>query len=116
MNVKVIHFNSTTKTFVTVANVATNFTNDLAGCEYAFRHTQNIDGSWSQGELINYDHVHMIDNPDFNPDVEVIAPLPSHLGRTYGHRSSMVGDLFVVNERIYVCASFGFQLYAPEIA
>jgi hypothetical protein len=42
-------------------------------------------------------------------------PLMTVGGRKYGHRSSMVGDLFVVNGNIYVCKGIGFELYEKEL-
>jgi hypothetical protein len=60
--------------------------------DLAWALTQNIDGSWSRGpELPDGSK-----NPDHSGLVEVVAPLPEHLGRVYGHRSCMVGDRFVI--------------------
>jgi hypothetical protein len=108
MLVKVIHFDATTSAMDTVALVNVpkhqlGFNSDEQdACEYAFARTQNIFGSWSMG-------------PQFE-DVEVIQPLLSCGGKTYGHRSSMVGDLFVVNGNIYMCKGCGFELYEKEFA
>jgi hypothetical protein len=60
--------------------------------DFAWRRCQNIDGSWSRGKVMPDDSL----NEDWSPDVEVVAPLPQHLGRVYGHRSAMVGDRFVI--------------------
>jgi len=60
--------------------------------EQAFTATQNINGSWSRG-------THLPDgtrNRDFNPFVTVVAPLPRYLGEERGHRSSSVGDGFLL--------------------
>jgi hypothetical protein len=73
--------------------------------EYAWRRTNNIDGSWSQGEFFEdgeYNH-------DYSPDVTVEAPLPVHNGRTYGLRSSMVGDIFIIGSRKFRVAAAGFK-------
>ena len=67
--------------------------------DYAFRWTQNLEGSWSTKD----------GNPDNNTDVTVIAPLPVHDGRTMGHRSSMVGDIFILDGVRYRVDSFGFE-------
>lgn len=118
MIVKVIHFDFETKKFNPVALVSVpkhqlGFKNDeVDACEYAFSRTQNIFGSWSMGSTFE-DGEH---NEDFSENVEVIAPLTEYQGRKIGHRSSMVGDLFVVNEQIYVCKGIGFELYEQEVA
>jgi hypothetical protein len=54
-------------------------------------------------------------NEDFSENVEVIMPLMTVDGRKYGHRSSMIGDIFVVNGNIYVCDTVGFKLYEKEL-
>ncbi len=73
--------------------------------EYAFARTQNIWGSWSKGEFF--------ENGERNQDYSAMvcaAPLVDGLG----HRSSMVGDTFTINEAdaIYIFAvdTFGFKL------
>ena len=66
--------------------------------EYAWRWTNNIEGSWSRPG-----------NPDYNPKVTVHAPLPVHDGKVYGHRSSMMGDLFKIGDRSYIVAMMGFR-------
>jgi hypothetical protein len=68
--------------------------------EYAYRWTQNIEGSWSKPG-----------NADSNENVTVRAPLPVHptSGRIMGLRSSMVGDRFTIGDRTWRVASFGFE-------
>ena len=117
MQVKVVHFNAETKKFedtaiVNVPSYQLGFKDaDTDACEYAFARTQNIFGSWSKGPVFE-DGEH---NEDFSENVEVIQPLLICDGKEYGHRSSMVGDLFVVNENIYVCKGIGFELYEKEL-
>lgn len=82
--------------------------------EYAWRWTNNVDGSWSRGEFIEtHDRRDPIErNRDFNEKVHVVAPLPEHLGRTYGIRSSMVHDVYVVvgePNAAYEVAVMGFE-------
>ena len=117
MLVKVIHFDATTSAMDTVAlvNVPAHQLGfkeaELDACEYAFARTQNIFGSWSVGSTFESgEH-----NEDFSENVEVVMPLMTVVGRKYGHRSSMVGDLFVVNRNIYVCKGIGFELYEKEL-
>jgi hypothetical protein len=116
MLVKVIHFDATTDAMDTVALVNVpkyqlGFnSNEQDACEYAFARTQNIFGSWSMGPQFEDGQ----SNEDFSENVEVIQPLLTCGGKEYGHRSSMVGDLFVVNGNIYVCKGIGFELYEKE--
>ena len=117
MLVKVVHFDPTTNAMnvVAVVNVPKHqlgFKNDeLDACEYAFSRTQNIFGSWSMGPSFE-DGEH---NEDYSENVDVIMPLATVGGRKYGHRSSMIGDLFIVNGNIYVCKVLGFELYQKDI-
>lgn len=117
MQVKVIHFDIETKKFedtaiVNVPSYQLGFKDaETDACEYAFARTQNIFGSWSKGPVFE-DGEH---NEDYSENVQVIADLPTYMGRTLGHRSSMVGDLFVVNGNIYVCKGIGFELYEKEL-
>jgi hypothetical protein len=117
MQVKVIYFDPATSAMDTVAlvNVPKHQLGfkeaDMDACEYAFTRTQNIFGSWSKGSQFE-DGQH---NEDFSENVEVIQPLTTFNGKAYGHRSSMVGDLFVVNGNIYMCKGCGFELYEKEL-
>lgn len=75
--------------------------------EYAFRLTQNIHGSWSKEDIGET-------NFDWSDDVTEIAPLQVIDGKEYGHRSSMVGDIFVVEGHgTYTVGVFGFET-TPE--
>ena len=72
---------------------------EMASLEYAYRWTQNIMDSWSL----------KMEN-DGNDDVEVVAELPVYDGKTYGLRSSMMGDRFYVEDGdAYECAMIGFE-------
>lgn len=66
--------------------------------EFAYRHTQNTDGSWSKGIM-----------PDGGPCVTRIAPLHTDKeGQTWGLRSTSVGDQMIVGDKFYEVASCGF--------
>ena len=78
-----------------------------AAMNYAFRWTNNIDGSWSQGEFLNF-----CDNPDFNENVTRLCPLPEYGGRKYGVRSTSVFDRMEINGCEWEVASFGFERVA----
>lgn len=91
--------------FEHVANVDAPRANIEAALEYAYRYTNNLDGSWSMGEVIQIDRCG-VDNPDFNPNVTVVKPLEGN----YGHRSTSVGDRMIVDGITYEVASFGFEV------
>jgi hypothetical protein len=120
MKVDVFHtdFKSTapTRTFKKVAVVtadavsASPVATESEALDYAYRWTNNIEGSWSKKVAWLYDSNNkMFENGDFNVDVEVVAPLLEVDGKTLGHRSSMVGDKFVVNGKEFAVATFGFD-------
>jgi hypothetical protein len=72
--------------------------------EHAYARSQNIEGSWSRGPVINGQQ-----NLDFDANIKRIAPLPVHDGRVYGLRSSSVGDVLCLDGRAYDVAGFGFK-------
>jgi hypothetical protein len=70
---------------------------DADALNLAWRHTNNVIDSWSRpgGE-------------DAHESLELLEPLYVHEGREYGHRSSVVGDIFQVDGKRYEVDSFGF--------
>ena len=76
--------------------------------QLAYTKTQNVFGSWSRGPAFEIGG-ETVTNEDYSPEIVVIAPLPTRLGRTYGHRSSHIGDVFSLNGVEYRVASFGFE-------
>ena len=70
--------------------------------ELAYRYTNNIEGSWSR-----------VGNVDAHPSLTLHTPLLEENGQTYGHRSSMVGDLIQVEVdgaiQTYKVANCGFD-------
>ena len=111
MKVTVIHMPhpaDTESEAVRVAEVTipAEITTESAACEYAYRWTQNIMGSWSIQD----------GNADNNDNVKRLAPL--HEGGM-GLRSSMMGDHFIVHSdnawshseegEVYECAMMGFE-------
>jgi hypothetical protein len=118
MQVDVFHadFGDTgpTGTFTRVAVVdavdGTDVMTESEALDYAYRWTNNLEGSWSKKEPWLYDSSNkMFENGDFNVDVEVVAPLEKIDGKVFGHRSSMMGDKFVVNGKEFAVATFGFD-------
>jgi hypothetical protein len=80
--------------------------------EYAFRRCQNLDGSWSMGEIIEYNGV-TSRNLDFDPNIAVMKPLRTWSdGRVMGHRSAMMYDRMIVDGDIYEVCAFGFEKVA----
>jgi len=70
--------------------------------EHAWRYTNNTEGSWSGGDR-NYS------NEDYSPDTKVLEPLANVDGKEWGHRSSMMGDVFGLGEKSFEVAMFGFK-------
>jgi hypothetical protein len=104
MKVTVQHINQDRDTgavlgFTDVAEVNVWHTEDVdAALEYAYRYTNNINGSWS-----------MKIGSDANNDVTVLAPL--HVtadGRTMGLRSTSMFDRLVLNGKTYKVSTIGF--------
>lgn len=108
MQITVLHNDFETGNYEVVAAVTFDGDDIDAGLEYAYRWTQNLDGSWSKGEDISCDGF-LYENPDFNPNVKVLAPLRERFGRTYGHRSTSVRDIMLVDGESYEVALFGFE-------
>jgi hypothetical protein len=73
---------------VCVATVETNHTEILDALELAWEYTQNIDNSWS-----------------LEPK-RVVTVMPQ---TTRALRSSMVGDIFIVDDRKFIVAPIGFK-------
>jgi len=110
MKVQVYHLDFGRPPAVLVAEVSTlEVCGHEEALDWAWRHTQNIDGSWSRGEYIEGYDGQRVRNRDYVPWVRVLAPLPTFDGRTYGLRSSMVGDVFVIGTEAFKAAKFGFE-------
>lgn len=82
----------------------------MEALEYAYHRTQNLGGSWSRGSKVRFmGKTH--DNPDFSPDVTVMAALPVHkeTGETMGLRSTSMGDHMLYGNTKYEVAMMGFE-------
>ena len=85
-------------------HVANVYTSSL---DEAFRLTQNIEGSWSQGQFFE----NREENPDFDNRIELIAPLTvDSTGKTWGLRSTSMFDEMELNDKTYVVKAAGFAL------
>ena len=92
----------------TVAFVEVGERTGTDALEYAYRRTQNIDGSWSKGPVIEWEGQEH-DNGDYSEDITVAQPLHVNEGKTYGLRSTSVGDHILFGTVKYVVDSFGFS-------
>lgn len=109
MQVAVIHsaFEETPRT-VAFVNVPEDM-EVMEALEYAYRRTQNIEGSWSKGPQIEWDGV-IHENGDYSEDVTVMAELPvGEDGKVYGLRSTSMMDQMLFGTKKYRVASFGFK-------
>ena len=77
--------------------------------EYCYRWTNNIAGSWSKDEILTGDNGETINNGDYNKNVKVVSDLPVYDGKTYGMRSTSVGDQMLIGNQKYVVAGVGFK-------
>jgi len=110
----VIHgaFEDTPRT-VAMVEVGERTGNDAL--EYAYFRTQNLHGSWSKGPVIEWDGQEH-DNGDYSDDVTVMAALETVDGKTYGLRSTSVGDHILFGTVKYRVASFGFEQLEVDFA
>lgn len=78
--------------------------------EYAYRRTNNIQGSWSRGPTVKWEGKEM-PNEDYSEDVTVMAPLPvsQRTGEVMGLRSTSMNDQMLFGNKKYRVASFGFK-------
>lgn len=80
--------------------------------------TQNVEDSWSNPDAIGREYDF---NVDKSPNIIVKKDLPVIKGKTYGHRSTCVGDYMIVhfsNTQIYNCyiaEDVGFSLKQSNI-
>ena len=106
MQVAVIHtaFEDTPRT---VAMVEVGERTGTEALEYAYRWTNNVEGSWSLGVREFEDGE---SNGDYNPAVTVVGPMHvDENGKTWGLRSTSVGDHMLMGTEKYVVASVGFD-------
>ena len=106
MQVAVIHsaFEDTPRT---VAFVEVGERTGNEALEYAYRWTNNVEGSWSM-KVREFEDGQA--NGDFNPDVTVMHELhKDDQGKTWGLRSTSVGDQMLMGTEKYVVASIGFD-------
>ena len=99
-----------TATEVAVIDLEQTGQSRMQDLETVFQITQNIEGSWSQGGLIQTRDGEWIKNEDYDERVCTIVPLPVHKGRKYGLRSTSVGDHIKTDcGELWICASLGWK-------
>jgi hypothetical protein len=77
--------------------------------EYAYRLTQNIEGSWSKGPVMEWEGQEH-DNGDYSQDITVMQPLHVDAdGKEWGHRSTSMGDQILFGTAKYVVGAVGFE-------
>jgi len=93
----------------TVAFIEVGDRTGVDALEYAYFRTQNIEGSWSKGPVIEWEgETH--DNGDYSEDIKVMVPLTiTPEGKEYGLRSTSVGDQILFGTVKYKVDSFGFS-------
>ena len=90
----------------TVAKIDVGTRTGMAALEYVYRVTQNINGSWSKGELFDDGTA----NPDYNQDIQLTTMLDTDEdGVTWGLRSTSMGDIVELQGKRYVVAAMGFK-------
>ena len=106
--VAVIHtaFEDSPRT-VAFVNVPNEFSVEMA-LEYAYKRTNNIEGSWSKPQVFEWEG-EVVANPDFSEDVTVMTPLPVHDGKEFGLRSTSMGDQMLFGTKKYRVAAVGFE-------
>lgn len=96
---------------VALVTIPDGFTLEAA-LEFAYYWTNNVEGSWSKSQWAEDAR-----NWDWNPNVEVLKPIMTLNGVKYGHRSSMVGDRFILDDgthkSAYEVMPSGFRRIAP---
>ena len=80
----------------------------MSALEYAYKRTNNIDGSWSKGKTFEFKGETYV-NPDYSSDVTVMSPLKVVDGVEYGLRSTSVGDQMLLGTVKYKVAPMGFK-------
>ena len=102
--------NDEKKVFTRVAVVEAPMDDVMEALEYAYRWTNNIQGSWSIKEFtLEADNGVTMQNGDYNENVTVMADLPVYEGKTFGMRSTSMGDQMLMGTTKYKVAIVGFE-------
>ena len=80
--------------------------------EYAYRWTNNIQGSWSRDKILTDDKGETYhNNGDYNLNVKVLTPLhvSKNTGQEMGLRSTSMGDMMEFDGKKYKINLIGFE-------
>ena len=80
--------------------------------EYAYRWTNNIQGSWSRDKILTDDKGETYhNNGDYNLNVKVLTPLhvSKNTGQEMGLRSTSMGDIMEFDGKKYKVDAVGFK-------
>jgi len=108
MQVAVIHsaFEDTSKVvaYVDTTKMLVNSASEEEALTAAYHFTQNLYGSWSMGSELSDGSR----NEDFNRNVLVMTELPVVNGKTFGLRSTSMGDQMIIGNTKYNVDMIGF--------
>jgi hypothetical protein len=85
----------------TVALVEVGTLTGMDALDYAYRWTNNVEGSWSRQSLRL--------NGDYNDAVTVMVPLEARDGMVVGLRSTSMGDQMLLGTTKYTVSAMGFE-------
>ena len=109
MQVAVIHTafedTPTVVAYVDTSTMLVNSASEEEALTAAYHFTQNIFGSWSMGSELPGGSV----NEDFNRNVLVMSELPVVDGKTFGLRSTSMGDQMIIGTTKYNVDMMGFS-------
>jgi len=109
MQVAVIHTafenTPTVVAYVDTSTMLVNSASEEEALTAAYHFTQNIFGSWSMGSELPDGSV----NEDFNRNVLVMTELPVVDGKTFGLRSTSMGDQMIIGSTKYNVDVMGFS-------
>ena len=109
MQVAVIHTafedTPTVVAYVDTSTMLVNSASEEEALTAAYHFTQNIFGSWSMGSELPDGSV----NEDFNRNVLVMSELPIVDGKTFGLRSTSMGDQMIIGTTKYNVDMMGFS-------
>tara|TARA_R110000772_G_scaffold240440_3_gene352661 strand:- start:321 stop:665 length:345 start_codon:yes stop_codon:yes gene_type:complete len=110
MNITIIH-SSFRKNAEMVAMVEAPTTDVMKALNYAYAKTQNVFGSWSRGDILEFDG-EVVENEDYCESISVLKELKADEdGNIYGIRSTSVGDRMILdNGTEYEVDDIGFKL------
>ena len=93
----------------TVALVEVGTLTGTDALDYAYRWTNNVEGSWSRKEKMFENGLLGVTNGDYNDAVTVMVPLEARDGMVVGLRSTSMGDQMLLGTTKYTVSAMGFE-------